>query len=926
MNQFENARNIAHILLAEKKQKNKKISSNDILEVANNPLLKGQYPDVDFDSLVEQLQSDLDIYSAEATQLVEQDVKPWLNDQKASINPELWNRYRLYIKSKDGSFPIDNLDDLTDKILDKCVNPKTTGNWDRRGMVVGNVQSGKTANYTGLINKATDAGYKLIIVIAGIHNALRSQTQVRIDEGYIGRNSSDFIEKQRTTRVGVGKYSAETEVYSYTSTNKDFNRGIATQLNVPIGGKSPTVLVIKKNKSILENLILWLNQFRSDGSGKINNVPVLVIDDEADNASVNSGDELDVKTINRLIRTLLNLFSQNTFIGYTATPYANLFIPSSWSENLETMVKDLRLNVGEDLFPRDFIVNIPPPSNYIGAAQVFGFENSKTGEQSEGLDIIRLAEDQEPEFPRTINKNNKDNLPEDIPLSLKKAVQAFILTCAIRRKRGQEKKHNSMLVHVVVRVAWIDRIAWLVNEVLRDYKNQLKSGQGNLEDNLKSLFEADYAPTTIDVLNNIGYNDPKIKNHKWEEIQPHVLEAISKIEVRAVHGVKNTRFLEYHNIGELNYDDYDNGFSVIAVGGSKLSRGITLEGLSVSYYLRTTRMYDSLMQMGRWFGYRPGYVDLCRLYTTEQLISWYRHITMATEEMREDFDEMAAKNLTPKDFQLKVRTHSGMLQITSISKMKEHEKIQLSFSGETKQTYEFDNDQKVVNSNFELLEMTLKRLKDATINHSKSGNISSVLFNNIKSDIVEDFLASYQSKNNHMRTDVLKDYIRKQNQSGHVPSWSIALILTSSSKVGSQNEKIKGKNTIRKTFKLGDDKIENVGIASRSLKEVITLLETEGSSNAILDKASRIIDLEATVQTSEAVIKAQRKEKGSPLLVLLPLDPRVSSKLDEATPLVGFGIVFPELNNEEKYEYAARPLLEDFERTPQESDENEDDD
>ena len=406
MNQFENARTIAHVFLGERKQ-SKKVTPEDIIEVANNPLLKSQYPDVDFDLLIEQLQSDLDIYSAESTQLVEQDVKPWLNDQKAVINPELWNRYKLYLKSKDGSFPVDNLDDLTDKILDKCVNPKVSGNWDRRGMVVGNVQSGKTANFTGLINKASDAGYKLIIVIAGIHNALRSQTQIRIDEGYIGRKSSDFINKKRTTRVGVGKYAAETEIYSYTSTDSDFNRSIATQINVPIKGKSPTVLVIKKNKSILENLILWLSHFRSESNEKISNLPVLVIDDEADNASVNSGDQFDVKTINRLIRTLLNLFSQNTFIGYTATPYANLFIPSSWNETLETMVKDLRLNVGEDLFPRDFIVNIPPPSNYIGAAQVFGFENSKTGEQSEGLDIIRLTGDQEPLFPKAINKDNK---------------------------------------------------------------------------------------------------------------------------------------------------------------------------------------------------------------------------------------------------------------------------------------------------------------------------------------------------------------------------------------------------------------------------------------------------------------------------------------------------------------------------------------
>jgi len=202
----------------------------------------------------------------------------------------------------------------------------------------------------------------------------------------------------------------------------------------------------------------------SDGDRKIFNVPLLLIDDEADNASVNSGTELDVKTINRLIRTLLNLFNQNTFIGYTATPYANIFIPSTWSDELETMVKDVKLKVGEDLFPRDFIINIPPPSNYIGATQVFGFENEDTGEEYDGLDIIRLANDQEPYFPRRLNSTNRHELPEDVPASLKEAIKSYILTCAIRRLRGQGNKHNSMLIHVALYVAWIDRVAWLVNE------------------------------------------------------------------------------------------------------------------------------------------------------------------------------------------------------------------------------------------------------------------------------------------------------------------------------------------------------------------------------------------------------------------------------------------------------------------------------
>jgi hypothetical protein len=404
MDNFESARNVAHIYLSNDKYKGKKLTAEIISTEVDIVLLQPALAGVNKEDLIVQLQADFDIYTGEATILVEKDVRPWLLNAKAGIQWQLWNRYKAYLRKKDASFPVDSVDDLTDKILDKCVNPKTKGSWDRRGMVVGNVQSGKTANYTGLINKSTDAGYKLIIVIAGIHNSLRSQTQLRVDEGYIGRKSSDFIMRQRNVKVGVGEYSCDTEIYSYTSSDNkgDFNRSIASRINVPIGGKSPTVLVIKKNKNILENLILWLNQFASDVNGerKLMDVPMLVIDDEADNASVNSGTQYDVRTINRLIRTLLNLFNQNTFIGYTATPYANLYIPDSWLEDLETYVKDVKLKVGEDLFPRDFIVNIPPPSNYIGAAQVFGFENENTGEVAEGLDIIRFAEDQEPWIPK----------------------------------------------------------------------------------------------------------------------------------------------------------------------------------------------------------------------------------------------------------------------------------------------------------------------------------------------------------------------------------------------------------------------------------------------------------------------------------------------------------------------------------------------
>jgi hypothetical protein len=249
-----------------------------------------------------------------------------------------------------------------------------------------------------------------------------------------------------------------------------------------------------------------------DGTPKLFDVPALIIDDEADAASVNATKDIDeIKTINRLIRTLLNVFNQNTFIGYTATPYANLFIPQDYNETLITTAKGKSYKIGEDLFPRDFIINIKAANNYIGAAKIFGYENPNPELTKEPLDIFRAIDDYDPPFFKSINRTNKDDLPEYLPPSLERAIKSFILTCAIRRVRGHETKHNSMLVHVALLVKWIDRVAYLVNEKTREYKNAIQSEDETLLQKLKDLYENDFLPTTNNVLENLDYKDIRIK-------------------------------------------------------------------------------------------------------------------------------------------------------------------------------------------------------------------------------------------------------------------------------------------------------------------------------------------------------------------------------------------------------------------------------
>jgi hypothetical protein len=942
MSLLQSARAIAHTLLSLHQGL---ITDEILLSVIEKAsainIVDGQT--FDKQELFEILRADFSIGSGSITELYDEKVTPWLNDEKANIDFELWNRYKLEMQKNDPSFPINDLDDFTDKILDKCVNPKEIKSFDRRGMVVGHVQSGKTSNYVGLINKATDAGYKVIIVIAGTISSLRRQTQERIDSGYIGRNSSAFIRENQNKVIGVGKYKVNTDIYSLTSSyyksgdEGDFSQSVANRLNIPIG-KNPVVFVIKKNKSILENLIDWfskdVNAKIVDGSPKLFDVPVLVIDDEADAASINASKSIeDIKTINKLIRTLLNLFNQNTFIGYTATPYANLFISQEHNEDAKTIVKNKEYKIGEDLFPRDFIINIKAPTNYIGAAKIFGFENP-SGEEKEPLDIFRAINDYDPPFFKTINKNNKEDLPEYLPKSLEKAIKSFILTCTIRRLRGHENKHNSMLVHVALLVKWIDKVAYLVNEKTREYANAIKAEDAGILQELRELFESDFIPTTDNVLENLDYKEIRIKQHSWEEVKGELKKAVSKIDVRSVHGTRSTTNLEYHNIEEIDYNRHENGLSVIAVGGSRLSRGITLEGLSVSYYLRTTKMYDSLMQMGRWFGYRPGYVDLCRLYTTEQIFEWFNHITMATEEMRNDFDEMTASHLRPKDFTLKVQNHHGLMTITSLSKLHFSKKIEISFSGTNPQTYQLLKTKSAIENNFKALKNLISVIGFPEIENRKEtrGKTRYLFYPNLNIDPICDFLETFKIDQPSIRNATLSDYIRKQFTNKNIDQWNVCIVSNTDETVfinryenNPGDSRKPQDDLITYDLDFNGEKI-TLGCSVRNQRK-------EGRSseyfliakNQIDDLKDRQVDLQIDDNKTNEKIKAQRAAEKKGLLLIYALDPRGTAILDSPTPIIGYSLHFPKIENEVKTSYTTT-IYDSFDDEMQEDDDSPNDD
>ena len=602
--------------------------------------------------------------------------QPWLPNTKGSIQWRFWTRYRDYLLEdlNWSTTVVNRLDEFTDRILGLLENPKREGAWDCRGMVVGQVQSGKTANYSGLVCKAADAGYRVIIILAGMLNSLRSQTQLRLDESFLGFNTQRATAyNQNNQRLGVGlrRFQQDEPVaHSLTGSaeNGDFNRTVANQIGVIPGGNDPVIVVIKKNKSILENLRQWLSlraQESADGRQKISGIPLLVIDDEADNASVNTKPipldengnpqpDYDVTAINGLIRQLLDTFQKSAYVGYTATPFANIFIDPS----------DETARHGEGLFPRSFIVSLPAPSNHVGPERVFGLDrNPEAGilTAQDGLPIVETVDDSDAWLPT----GHKNGYPvEGLPNTLRKAMRAFILTCAARRARGQKTEHNSMLVHVTRFTSVQGRVAEAVGTELHSLVNRLRYGDGTftppLLQQLKQEWETDFAPKTLAIL-AMGVNDSEMIPLTWTQVEPHLVEAASAITVKVINGT----------IADvLDYRNNSQGVSVIAIGGDKLSRGLTLEGLPVSYFLRSSKMYDTLMQMGRWFGYRPGYLDLCRLYTTEDLAEWYRHIALASVELKREFEHMAAIGGTPLDYGLRVRTHPNGLQITGASKLR----------------------------------------------------------------------------------------------------------------------------------------------------------------------------------------------------------------------------------------------------------------
>jgi len=558
------------------------------------------------------------------------DFKPWLTESAGSIDFYYWNRLkRYYLEGGALAAPVvATLDSVTDEILDYSGNPLTPGIGSRRGMVMGHVQSGKTTNYSALICKAADAGYRTIILLAGITNSLRAQTQERLDETFIGKKS--IFHALAAEPLPILTYAMKKRFPAYgTSRDKDFTRDPGAGVVFSLAAHNePIIFVCKKNKAPLSKLRDWLIE---QGHGGVITSPLLLIDDEADNASINTSQDPTATTaINGVIREILALFERRSYVGYTATPFANIFIdPDSNDE----MLKD-------DLFPKHFIKALDPPNTYVGASRVFADDGDLRDT------MVEVVEDYVPHLPL----NHKGDHHVTLPASLLTAIRVFLLARAIRILRGQGREHCTMMINVSRFNAVQDKVHGEVYVYLQTLQNaaDLALGPEAMRDpiivSLKEDFEREFGscPETFDAIRTVLAEAARVR----------------PVTVNMKGGVLDYRAHREH------------GLHVIAIGGLALSRGLTLEGLTVSYILRNTAASDTLMQMARWFGYRPGYEDICRVYLPKSALDHYCEINGAIEELRGEVRRMQSLGMTPEHFGLKVRESPTAIRITAANKMR----------------------------------------------------------------------------------------------------------------------------------------------------------------------------------------------------------------------------------------------------------------
>jgi len=690
----------------------------DLVRMHYDKLGQGNSEIPDYDAFKEEVFSHFDLDDPPPV-IKEHQVGGWLDTAMRDTTMQRWNHYRTMLIADGKKSMLPYLDADTFTLLDCCLNPKEEGQWDRRGLAYGYVQSGKTANYTGLINKAFDMGYRIVILFTGMTEDLRQQTQDRVNEGIVGRDEKNLpygVGRQKGFPFGIKKGTTHVA---------DFSNAILPAHIANLSLNDNIVFVIKKNVHILKNLIKWLKKKSDEQRSnvyKITGTPFLIIDDEADNASINSltkkekdSGEYDPKAINRSIRTILSLIEQKSFVAYTATPYSVV---------LQRMEDDARnwtidgaeyhIDENSDLFPEHFIVPIRHGSEYLGIERVFG-----SGSQPGLSIVVQIDHDtgfQDDILPNggffTTGRGTSYHFTR-LPDSLQHAILHYVTTIIVRQFRDHDD-HNSMLVHTSHEVHKIDYLADYISLFLQHIQNAV-------------LHEPDMVASCNVHLETIRQNaaDPRFREYFGEHhtykipdaiTAAQVHEVIKNINLVSLHSRKNDATLRHKN-HTLRYDR-DHKRNHIIVGGNRLSRGLTILGLSTSYFVRRSTRKDSLYQMGRWFGYRIGFEDCVQIYTDSDLYYWFSDIMNLELRLRRDFENMNSHDeMTPANWEIKVARSTAAdslnrrMEITDPNKLRYTAQRRMDLGGQSLRTKYFQKDVALQKTNLETVLRLIDKLR-----------------------------------------------------------------------------------------------------------------------------------------------------------------------------------------------------------------------
>ncbi|WP_159615308.1 Z1 domain-containing protein [Arthrobacter zhaoguopingii] len=784
----------------------------------------------------------------------------WYDNNK---DPGLvWGQIKQKMSAGPLADAVATIDKESGLIVKGLANPKVKGD-KVRGLVIGYVQSGKTANYTAVVAKALDEGFRMVIVLAGMHNNLRQQTQERLDRDLFNTRASWYPLTDATGDIGTSL--AGTQVL----------------------GKSNfyVTAVVKKNPSRLTNLVSFLKMARQQGA--LAKTPILIIDDESDQATPNTEAKKEKYSgINNLVRQVWELVETGSYVAYTATPFANIFMDP---------------DDGGELYPANFIYPLSRPETYIGARKVFGVSGEFSEDGSDdGMGIVRYVPKEEveiivPKSPQAQEKTGEYYDPEMVP-SLAAAVQWFVIASAVRRFRGHGDFHSSMLVHTA---AWKDS-HFALQAVLQEYVHELREtvAAGDCT-RLEALYSTE----------NTQIEPEGQANPAWDQIRPLVADVLADLEVLADNGASSYR---------VEYPD-GRPRTVVVVGGNTLARGLTLEGLVTSYFVRGASAYDTLLQMGRWFGYRPDYADLLRIWTSAELAVDYAFLAGVEEELRDKVRQMAQAGSPPNEVGVAVRTHPGRLEITSRNKMTMTEKVTLALGGHRHQTTRFEeHDGDTLRSNQEKANELVQEALAGGITPIVDKLTGSVMLSEVPASLVAAFLSGYAVNPDHtpLQPERTVPWIEKHADRG----WNVVLRASSNaeSKSGGTYSYAHGADV---PLTQRPPLLESGCAASANIKALMAgndvLIDLQ-----ILERRASTAGGSKEQKTVEEQLKFRQLNGNVPLLVLYAIDKNSQAdhygkasknrrNMDADEHIIGLGLVLPDAGHGDVEYVAVTPTLDD---------------